>query len=102
MPDPVTLDRLAVELEGALDPDTIYVTDIDSGKKMDPFMSFGGKDKSYVGNGPNVLGWGMAAAVGAKLARPDKPVVAIRRRRRFLFSGPQPLWTQARYKASGH
>ncbi len=34
-------------------------------------MSFGGTDKKYFGTGPNVLGWGMAAAFGVKLARPD-------------------------------
>jgi hypothetical protein len=55
---PVTLERLAVELEAALDRDTIYVNDIDSGKKMDAHMSFGGNDKMYVANGPNILGLG--------------------------------------------
>jgi len=46
-----------------------------------------------------VLGWGMAAAFGAKLARPDLPVVAVVGDGSFCFSGPQPLWTQARYQA---
>jgi thiamine pyrophosphate-dependent acetolactate synthase large subunit-like protein len=94
---PVTLERLAVELEATLDRDTIYVNDVDSGKKMDPFMSFGGKGKTYVANGPNILGWGMSAALGAKLAKPDRPVVAILGDGAFLFGGPQPLWSQARY-----
>ncbi len=96
---PVKLERLAVELEAGLEKDTIYVNDIDSGKKMDAFMSFGGAGKTYVANGPNILGWGMAAAFGAKLARPDKPVVGILGDGAFLFGGPQPLWSQARYKA---
>jgi thiamine pyrophosphate-dependent acetolactate synthase large subunit-like protein len=94
---PVTLERLAVELESSLDRDTIYVNDIDSGKKMDPFMAFGGKDKTYVANGPNILGWGMSAGAGAKLAQPDRPVVAILGDGAFLFGGPQPLWSHARY-----
>jgi thiamine pyrophosphate-dependent acetolactate synthase large subunit-like protein len=93
----VTLERLAVELESTLDRDTIYVNDIDSGKKMDPFMSFGGKDKTYIANGPSILGWGMSAGLGAKLAQPDRPVVAILGDGAFLFGGPQPLWSQARY-----
>ena len=96
---PVKLEHLAVELESGLEKDTIYVNDIDSGKKMDPFMSFGGSGKTYVGNGPNILGWGMAAAFGAKLGRPDKPVVGILGDGAFLFGGPQPLWSQARYNA---
>src|SRR5262249_56280695 len=42
---------------------------------------------------------GLAAAFGAKLARPDVPVVSVVGDGSFCFSGPQPLWTQARYKA---
>ncbi|HLH93978.1 MAG TPA: thiamine pyrophosphate-binding protein [Xanthobacteraceae bacterium] len=96
---PVTLGRLGLELEDALDRDTCYVCDIDSGKSMDAVISFGGADKQYIGTGPNVLGWGMAAGVGVKLARPDQPVVSVVGDGSFLFSGPQPLWSMARYKA---
>ena len=96
---PVSLERIGLELEAGLDPDTCYVCDIDSGKTMDPLLSFGGNDKQYVGTGPNVLGWGLAAAFGAKLARPDLPVVSVVGDGSFCFSGPQPLWTQARYNA---
>jgi benzoylformate decarboxylase len=93
----IPLERLAHELEAGLDPDTIYVNDIDSGKKMDPYMSFGGSDKMYVANGPNILGWGMAAAAGAKLAQPNRQVVSVLGDGAFFFGGPQPLWSQARY-----
>jgi benzoylformate decarboxylase len=96
---PVSLERIGLELEAGLEKDTIYVCDVDSGKTMDPLLSFGGNDKHYLGTGPNVLGWGMAAAFGAKLARPDRPVVSIVGDGCFCFSGPQPLWTMARYKA---
>ena len=96
--DPIKLEMLAIQLEQHLDKDTIYVNDIDSGKKMDPFLSFGGSDKTYVANGPNILGWGMSAAFGAKLAQPNKPVLAILGDGAFNFGGPQPLWSQSRYK----
>ena len=96
---PVSLERIGLELEATLDRDTCYVCDVDSGKTMDPLLSFGGTDKQYIGTGPNVLGWGMAAAFGAKLARPDLPVVSVVGDGSFCFSGPQPLWTQARYEA---
>jgi thiamine pyrophosphate-dependent acetolactate synthase large subunit-like protein len=96
---PIKLERLAAELESTLEKDTIYVNDVDSGKKMDPFLAFGGADKTYVANGPNILGWGMSAAFGAKLAQPDRPVVAVLGDGAFLFGGPQPLWSQARYSA---
>jgi benzoylformate decarboxylase len=96
---PIKLERLAAELDSTLEKDTIYVNDVDSGKKMDPFLAFGGADKTYVANGPNILGWGMSAGFGAKLAQPDRPVVAVLGDGAFLFGGPQPLWSQARYNA---
>jgi thiamine pyrophosphate-dependent acetolactate synthase large subunit-like protein len=96
---PITLGRLGLELEEALERDTCYVCDVDSGKSMDAVMSFGGGDKQYIGTGPNVLGWGMAAGVGVKLAKPDMPVVSVVGDGSFLFSGPQPLWSMARYQA---
>ena len=61
-------------------------------------MSFGGADKKYFSTSPNILGWGMAAAFGVKLARPDRPVVSVVGDGSFCFSGPQPLWSQARYQ----
>src|SRR5215471_1303478 len=96
---PITLSRIGLELEAALAPDTCYVCDVDSGKAMDPLMSFGGDDKKYFATSPNILGWGMAAAFGVKLARPDQPVVSVVGDGSFCFSGPQPLWSQARYHA---
>jgi benzoylformate decarboxylase len=97
---PVSLERIALELEASLDRDTCYVCDVDSGKTMDPLMSFGGEgSKRYIGTSPSILGWGMAAAFGVKLARPDLPVISVVGDGSFCFSGPQPLWTQSRYKA---
>src|SRR5712672_1867530 len=95
---PITLSRIGLELEGALAPDTCYVCDVDSGKAMDPLMSFGDAVKTYFSTGPNILGWGMAAAFGVKVARPDQPVVSVVGDGSFCFSGPQPLWSQARYR----
>jgi benzoylformate decarboxylase len=95
---PITMGRLGMELEAALAPDTIYVNDVDSGKTMEAVMSFGGAGKHYIGTGPNVLGWGMAGATGVKLAKPDQPVVSVVGDGSFLFSGPQPLWSMARYR----
>jgi thiamine pyrophosphate-dependent acetolactate synthase large subunit-like protein len=96
---PISMERLGLELESSLDRDTCYVADVDSGKTMDPLMAWGGNDKQYFGTGPNVLGWGMASAFGVKLARPDRPVVSVVGDGSFCFSGPQPLWSMARYKA---
>ena len=96
------LERLAYELESRLDRDTIYVNDIDSGKNMDPFMSFGGERQTYFGNGPNILGWGMSAGSASSSRGPTRRWLRSSATAAFLFGGPQPLWSQARYKAPGH
>lgn len=44
------------------------------------------------------LGWALPAAVGAKIARPDRPVVALVGDGSFHFS-PQALWTSVREDA---
>ena len=95
----ITIGRLGVELEATLEKDTCYVTDADSGKTMDTLLSFGGSDKQYFGTSPAVLGWGVPAAFGVKLAHPDLPVVSVVGDGSFLFGGPQPLWSFSRYKA---
>jgi thiamine pyrophosphate-dependent acetolactate synthase large subunit-like protein len=94
---PIALERIGLELEAGLEPDACFVGDIDSGRTMETVMSFGGKGKDYFGTGPNVLGWGMAASFGVKLARPNQQVVSVVGDGSFLFSGPQPLWSQSRY-----
>src|SRR5260370_37028906 len=66
---------------------------------MGRLMSYGGAEKTYFSTGPNILGWGMAAGFGVKVARRDQPVVSVGGDGSFCFSGPQPLWSQARYRA---
>jgi thiamine pyrophosphate-dependent acetolactate synthase large subunit-like protein len=96
----IKMERLGVELESHLDKDAIYVSDCDSGRTMDPLISWGGGGgRSYISTGPNILGWGIAAATGAKLAQPNRPVVSCVGDGSCMFGGPQPLWSQARYKA---
>ncbi|OFW40603.1 MAG: hypothetical protein A3J28_02195 [Acidobacteria bacterium RIFCSPLOWO2_12_FULL_60_22] len=94
---PVSLERLGLELESVLDKDAIFVPELDSGRKIESLMSFGGDGKGYIANGGQALGWGVAASFGVKLAQPDRPVVAVVGDGAFLFGGPQPLWSFARY-----
>jgi thiamine pyrophosphate-dependent acetolactate synthase large subunit-like protein len=95
----ITMERLGIELESALDKETIFVTDCESGRIMDSMMNFGGADKTFVSTSANILGWAQAAATGAQLARPNRPVVSAMGDGSAMFGGPQPLWSQARYKA---
>lgn len=95
---PMNHDRLGLELERTLDKDTCLVTDIDSGKAMQSLLALGGDDKQLFSTSGAALGWGLPAALGVKLAQPDKPVVAILGDGGFLFGGPQALWSFARYE----
>jgi len=96
---PTSYERLGLELESALDKDTCVVAESDSGRKMEDFMSFGGSDKQFFSTTGAALGWGLPAAFGVKLAHPNLPVVSVVGDGAFLFAGPQPLWSYARYKA---
>ena len=98
--DPISAERLMMELENTLEKDSVIVSDNDSYMwAIDNYLSYGPDDKDYYFNTGFALGWGLPAAFGVKLAMPDRPVVAIVSDGSFLFSGPQPLWTYSRYKA---
>jgi acetolactate synthase I/II/III large subunit len=94
---PISHYRLGLELESVLEKDACLVADLDSGKTMESVMSFGGADKQFFGTTGAALGWGVPAALGVKLAHPDLAVVSLVGDGAFLFSGPQPLWSFARY-----
>jgi len=51
---------------------------------------------SLIGRSAGCLGWGIGAAIGAKLASPNKKVIAFVGDGAFMFA-PQGLWTAAHY-----
>jgi benzoylformate decarboxylase len=51
---------------------------------------------SYLWSGAGALGWGMPAALGAKLGAPDRTVVCVVGDGSTMYA-PQALWTAARY-----
>jgi thiamine pyrophosphate-dependent acetolactate synthase large subunit-like protein len=98
--DPISGERVMVELEGLLEKDTLVVSDNDSYMGViDNYLSYGPQDKDYFFSTGFTLGWGLPAAFGVKLAMPDRPVVCVVSDGSFLFSGPQPLWSYSRYQA---
>ena len=52
--------------------------------------------ESFLWSGAGALGWGVPAALGAKLAAPRRPVVCVVGDGSFMYA-PQALWTAARY-----
>lgn len=94
---PISAARLVGEMGRILGPETLIVDEaIRSSTYLRYFYPFGSSG-GYMTCEGGCLGWGLGAALGAKLAQPQRPVVA------FLGDGSacfslQALWTAARYQ----
>lgn len=78
------------------EPDTIFVCDaVTATRILLDRLPLHSSD-SYFASSAGSLGWGVGAAMGVKLALPDRPVMAISGDGSFQF-GIQGLWTAARY-----
>jgi benzoylformate decarboxylase len=98
---PIANQRLAMELDQRLDASAIVVSELVTCEyfvpayfDIDPRRPEGRINFAASGG---VLGWGMAAAIGAKMARPDRQVVALVGDGSFQF-GVQALWSASRYE----
>ena len=97
---PIASARLAKELNRRLDPAAIVVLETPTEEHLacsyiDFDQSGGGRRLLMTSGG--CLGWGVAAAIGAKIAEPDRQVVALVGDGSFQF-GVQALWSAARYE----
>ncbi|MGI9307707.1 MAG: thiamine pyrophosphate-binding protein [Gammaproteobacteria bacterium] len=94
--NPITNARLSTELDQILEDDAIVVSESLFG--VAEWFNFGPDKKMQIGPQPGeVLGWATGVALGAKLAQPDKQVVALSGDGAFMFSNN--LWSIARYRA---
>ena len=104
--DPLSWERVGGELEQLLEPDAIVVTELDSSGYLGVAanaalaqLTFGPHAKSRIGKTTgSALGWGLGAALGVKLAQPDRQVVNLQGDGSFLFAQAETLWTLARYE----
>ena len=94
---PMTLARITSELNDALEDDAIIVSEPTPLGAPDWFDLGHGNKTLIRGSGATVLGWATGAALGAKLAQPDKQVVAISGDGAFMFQ--HSLWSLSRYDA---
>ncbi len=93
---PITYARLASELNAALEPDAIVVSEALFGVAQ--WFDYGVGRKQQIGPQPGeVLGWATGVAMGAKLAQPDRQVVALSGDGAFMFTNA--LWSLSRYDA---
>jgi benzoylformate decarboxylase len=94
---PISAARLAGELDRVLGEEALIVEEATrSGTYLQAFFPWS-HPGGYMASSGGCLGWGLGAALGAKLALPQRPVVA------FLGDGStayslQGLWTAARYQ----
>ena len=90
--NPASVADVAAELSRALMPNAIIVEEAVRGSRL--FFRHGAVPQGaevWRSTGGS-LGWGLPAAVGAKLGRPDRPVVLLTGDGSFQFS-VQALWT---------
>ncbi|HLB12338.1 MAG TPA: thiamine pyrophosphate-binding protein [Dehalococcoidia bacterium] len=94
---PISNARLVGEMARVLDRDALIVDEATrSATYLRYFYPFG-PSGGYMSCEAGCLGWGLGASLGAKLAQPERQVVA------FLGDGSasysmQALWTAARYR----
>ena len=97
---PIHVDRLAYELERGIDRNAIVVVENLAGNVgQHDFLRFGpsADDKLGVSASGGSLGWGVGAAVGAKLGAPDRQVVLSIGDGSVMYSAAG-FWTMARYQ----
>jgi thiamine pyrophosphate-dependent acetolactate synthase large subunit-like protein len=95
-------DRVGYEMEQALEKNALLVTENAPGLagKHD-FLSYGPdpNQKQNIGHGGGSLGWGVGAAVGAKLAAPDRQVVLSIGDGSVMYSAGG-FWSMARHQTA--
>jgi benzoylformate decarboxylase len=97
---PIAIERLSMELNRLMDPGAIVVTELISEEQVaDAYFDLnrGAGGRRHFTTAGGCLGWGVPNAIGAKIARPDRQVVALVGDGSFQF-GVQALWTAVRYE----
>lgn len=93
---PVSAAFVFAELAKVLPDNAIVVEETPSHQILRrDFLPLHGPELAFLGSGAGVLGYGLPAAVGAALARPDRRVVAVLGDGSSMY-GIQGLWTAAR------
>jgi benzoylformate decarboxylase len=94
---PIHPDELCGVLADTLDKNAIIVSENLTGK-FDSFrFGFRDDEQMHLGNSGSSLGWGIGAAIGAKLAAPDRQVVCSIGDGSVMYSA-SGFWTQARHR----
>ncbi len=99
-PDTITPAYLLACLREAIDEDTIVLNEAIT--NYENVCKHLGRNKpgTYYASGASALGWNGGAAIGAKLAAPDKTVISLTGDGTYMFSNPTPVhWMSRKYNA---
>jgi len=95
---PMSWERVSAELDAALEDDAIIVPELDYRTPFEWLDLDQGKKRLIGQTTGFALGWGIGAAIGVKVARPDQQVVCMVGDGALLFGQVEALWTAARYE----
>jgi benzoylformate decarboxylase len=95
--DPIAISRLMQEINDAMKPGTLVIDDCWSCSSVLRRSVDFREPGSYQRIRDGSIGWGMPGALGAKLASPERPVVAVVGDGSAMWS-IQSLWTAAHYQ----
>jgi benzoylformate decarboxylase len=95
---PINTARLVRTLDKLLDPDALIVNESPTSKDiLMANLRFTPRRSYFSNSSAGHLGWGLGAAIGAKLGSPNRRVVACLGDGSCMF-GIQGLWTMAKYR----
>jgi acetolactate synthase I/II/III large subunit len=96
----VTPEYLVACVRAAAGPDALFLTEAISNYQVVSEHLRASRPGSLIGSGGGSLGWSGGAAVGAKLAAPERTVVSLVGDGSFLFGVPSSAqWMARRYQA---
>lgn len=94
---PMSWERVSFELDRALEEDAIIVPELDYRTPFE-WLDIQPGRKRLIGQTTGfALGWGLGAAMGVKVAEPDRQVVCMVGDGALLFGQVESLWTASRY-----
>lgn len=92
----ITVPVFSAGIAGAVGPDDLIVDEaLTSGRWLRTALGGRNNPSNWLAHRGSALGWGVPAAVGAKLADPSRRVMCVHGDGSFLF-GVHALWTAAR------
>ncbi len=98
---PLTWERLSTDINDSIERDAYIVSEFGTeGPKALKCFTFAEGEKTLIGRtSGSALGWGVGAAAGVKIGRPDKQVICMQGDGGFLFGGQaMALWSMSRYQ----